>query len=103
MPRCSPLPVLFLAMLGIAAGQNGDCENCLRLDSGAIVGIVTCDVIITLVIAGLAFWASSKVQKKKYEAKLLQKNSTVDNDHTYEHLRGQQMDIYTDIKSANDS
>ncbi|CAI9614354.1 unnamed protein product, partial [Staurois parvus] len=86
---------------GFAAGQN-DCGNCLHLDSGAVVGIVTCDVIIiTLLIAGMAFWVSNKVQKKKYDEKLQQKSVAENADHTYEHLRGQQTDIYTDINTIN--
>lgn len=93
-----PSTVLLLAMLGFAVGQN-DCGNCLHLNSGTVVGIVTCDVIITVLIAGMAFWVSSKVQKKRYDAQMQEKNATETTDHTYEHLRGQQMDVYNDINT----
>lgn len=102
MARSIPLPVLLLTMLGFAAGQN-DCGYCLHLDSGAVLGIVTCDVIITVLIAGMAFWVSHKVQKKRYEDKLQQQRNASDNEHTYAHLQGQQMDLYTDIKTLNHS
>ncbi|XP_072282325.1 uncharacterized protein [Pyxicephalus adspersus] len=84
MSRQIPLSILLLTVLALAVGQN-DCGNCLHLDSGAVIGIVTCDVVITVLIAGMAFWISSKVQKKKYDDKLQQKNSA-DNDHTYENI-----------------
>ncbi|KAM5132621.1 TYRO protein tyrosine kinase-binding protein [Mantella aurantiaca] len=102
MPLNIPLSIVLLTMLGFAVGQN-DCGNCLHLDSGAVVGIVTCDVIITVLIAGMAFWMSSKVQKKKYEERLQQKNASENVDHTYEHLHGQHLDVYTDLNTLNNS
>ncbi|XP_075047706.1 TYRO protein tyrosine kinase-binding protein-like [Mixophyes fleayi] len=100
-----PISVLFLGLtiIGAALGQDG-CGNCLQLNSGALIGIVVCDVIFTVLIAAMAFCVSSKIQKKKYQEKLdKQKNNTTENEPTYEHLHGQRMDIYNDLNTLNSS
>ncbi|KAM8927866.1 TYRO protein tyrosine kinase-binding protein [Pelodytes ibericus] len=92
---------LFLTTLGGVHGQDV-CGDCLRLDSGAIIGIVICDVIITLLIALTVYCISSKIQKKKHEErkKASQKTELEENEQTYEELQGQRTDIYNDLGRA---
>lgn len=95
------VPVLFLTltMLGSTLGQEG-CGNCFQLNTGTIIGIVICDSIITLLIAGMAFWISNKIQNKKYQERLRNlKIISPANESTYEELQGQRTDIYNDLNS----
>ncbi|CAH2318275.1 TYRO tyrosine kinase-binding -like [Pelobates cultripes] len=100
-PQSAPHSLLLLlTALGAAFGQDG-CGDCLRLDSGAVIGIVICDVIITVLIALTAYIVSNKIQQRKQlERKTSKKNETETNDRTYEELRGQRLDIYNDMRSA---
>lgn len=94
-----PVFIMTLTMLGSAFGQQG-CGNCFQLNTGTIVGIVICDSIITLMIAGVAFWISTKIQTKKYQERLRKlKNISPANESTYEELQGQRTDIYNDLNS----
>ncbi|KAM4652577.1 TYRO protein tyrosine kinase-binding protein [Discoglossus pictus] len=85
--------LLVSAILGAALGQD-ECGNCLRLDTGAIVGIVICDVIITVLIALLAYYVSTKIQRSKLEERSKQNDGQ---EPTYEELQGQRLDVYTDL------
>lgn len=96
-----PVPVLFLTltMLGSTFGQEG-CGNCFQLNPGTIIGIVICDSIVTLMIAGVAFWISTKIQQKKYQERLrTAKNISPATESPYEELHGQRTDIYNDLNS----
>ncbi|XP_063798274.1 TYRO protein tyrosine kinase-binding protein isoform X2 [Pseudophryne corroboree] len=91
--------VLGLSIIGAALGQEG-CENCLQLNSGALIGIVICDIIFTMLIAAMAYCVSSKIQAKKYQEKLdKQKNNAPGNEPTYEQLHGQRNDIYNQLNT----
>uniref|UniRef100_A0A803J7L6 TYRO protein tyrosine kinase-binding protein n=1 Tax=Xenopus tropicalis TaxID=8364 RepID=A0A803J7L6_XENTR len=90
------LLILLLATL--------DCGGCFHLDSGAIIGIVICDVIITVLIALTAYYVSNRIQMRKEEER--KKNSpkpdTQEAEPAYEELRDHRMDIYNDLsRSAN--
>ncbi|KAM3921838.1 TYRO protein tyrosine kinase-binding protein-like [Leptodactylus fuscus] len=99
MYRPVPILVLTFSIFGFALGQEG-CGNCFQLNTGTIVGIVICDTVITLVIAGMAFWISNRIQKKKYQEKLNKlKNISPGNESTYEELHGQRVDIYNDLNA----
>ncbi|KAG8570003.1 hypothetical protein GDO81_014637 [Engystomops pustulosus] len=96
------VPILFLSLtlFGSAFAQEA-CENCFQLSTGTIIGVVICDVIITLVITGMAFWISNRIQRKKYQERLKKmKNASAANEATYEDLRGQRHDIYNDLSAA---
>ncbi|XP_075695184.1 TYRO protein tyrosine kinase-binding protein [Rhinoderma darwinii] len=96
-----PVPILFLTVtiFGSALAQEG-CGNCFQLNTGTIVGIVICDAIFTLMIAGLSFWISNKVQKKKYQERLKKlKKISSGNEATYAELHGQTADIYNDLNA----
>ncbi|XP_075459345.1 TYRO protein tyrosine kinase-binding protein isoform X2 [Ascaphus truei] len=92
MRRCSACCALVLLLSTI------ECGNCLYLDSGALLGIVVCDFIITVLIALAAYYLSNKVQKRRQEerGKKLESERQA-NEPTYEELHGQNMDIYTDL------
>lgn len=100
--RYVPRALLLLsAALGAAFGQNG-CGDCIRLDSGAVAGIVICDVIITILIAATAYCVSSKIQRRKLMArKKSQKNEMQSTERTYEELQGQRADVYNDLGSLH--
>ncbi|KAM4015047.1 TYRO protein tyrosine kinase-binding protein-like [Anomaloglossus baeobatrachus] len=91
--------IVFMSftILSSAFAQEG-CGNCFQLNTGTIIGIVVCDALITLIIASMAFWISTKIQKKKYQEKLKKlKTLPPTNDPTYEELHGQRVDIYNDL------
>ncbi|XP_053307741.1 TYRO protein tyrosine kinase-binding protein [Spea bombifrons] len=92
---------LLLAVLGTAFGQN-DCGDCFHLSSGAITGIVFCDIFITVLIALTVYFISNKIQKKKDEERNRnsQKTEIQESERTYEELQGQARDIYNDIGRA---
>ncbi|XP_077116325.1 TYRO protein tyrosine kinase-binding protein [Ranitomeya variabilis] len=99
----APVLVFFLSLttiLGSVLAQEG-CGNCFQLNTGTIIGIVVCDALITLTIAGMAFWISNKIQKKKYQEKLKRmKDNSAANEATYEELRGHRVDIYNDLSAG---
>uniref|UniRef100_A0A8C5QY29 TYRO protein tyrosine kinase-binding protein n=1 Tax=Leptobrachium leishanense TaxID=445787 RepID=A0A8C5QY29_9ANUR len=89
--------ILLSAALGAALGQDG-CGDCIRLDSGAITGIVICDIIITILIALTAYFVSSKIQRRKQiERNKCQKSEMQTNDRTYEELQGPRTDVYNEL------
>ncbi|XP_044138518.1 TYRO protein tyrosine kinase-binding protein [Bufo gargarizans] len=98
-----PVPALFLSlmMFGTAFAQEvAGCGNCFQLNTVTIIGIVICDAIITLVIAGMAFWISTKIQKKKYQERLRKlKTLSPVNESPYEELHGQRVEVYNDLNS----
>ncbi|XP_069803855.1 TYRO protein tyrosine kinase-binding protein [Dendropsophus ebraccatus] len=96
-----PLPVICLTLLisSSALGQEA-CGSCFQLNTGTIIGIVICDSLITLVIAGMAFWISNRIQKKKFQDKLQKlKNTSPTNESAYEELHGQKLHVYNDLNS----
>ncbi|XP_018082065.1 TYRO protein tyrosine kinase-binding protein-like isoform X2 [Xenopus laevis] len=94
--QSQPLLILVLATL--------DCGSCFYLDTGAVIGIVICDVVITVLIALTAYYVSNKIHMKKEEERNTnsKKPDTQEAEPPYEELRNQRMDIYNDLNhSAN--
>ncbi|XP_018082255.1 transmembrane immune signaling adaptor TYROBP S homeolog isoform X1 [Xenopus laevis] len=81
-----------------------DCGSCFHLDTGAVIGIIICDVVITVIIALIAYYVSNKIQMKKEEERKRnsQKPDPQEAEPAYEELRDHRMDIYNDLsRSAN--
>ncbi|XP_053546127.1 TYRO protein tyrosine kinase-binding protein [Bombina bombina] len=87
------LMLLALYALGAVKGQD-ECGNCLHLDSGSVIGIVVCDVIITVLIAFVAYYVSLRMERKRH-AETKKVNDL--KEPTYEELQGQRTEVYNDL------
>nr|XP_009290494.1 TYRO protein tyrosine kinase binding protein isoform X1 [Danio rerio] len=100
---------------GLFAGfveANQDCSSCYQMDIGVAVGIITCDIIVTLLIA-LSVYCFVSRQKKRGslhahgrccssgKAKLQQTSmraKPIEVESPYQELYGVQSDIYSDLQ-----
>ncbi|KAK2903051.1 hypothetical protein Q8A67_007764 [Cirrhinus molitorella] len=101
-------------LLGFAEG-NQDCSSCYQLDIGVAIGIITCDIILTLLIALLVYCfvshkkrrgsshtharccGSGKAQNlKTHQPSMRPKTTEVES--PYQELYGVQSDIYSDLQ-----
>ncbi|XP_064803297.1 TYRO protein tyrosine kinase-binding protein [Oncorhynchus masou masou] len=99
----APLKGLF----GPAEGEQ-DCGHCYLIDMGAVVGIIACDIILTLLIA-LAVFCFATIRKKRsqQESRLEGKGKTITaskrktveiTESPYQELHGFQSDVYSDLQ-----
>ncbi|KAK7147400.1 hypothetical protein R3I94_010044 [Phoxinus phoxinus] len=106
---------LMVPMNGLFAGfveGNQDCSSCYQLDIGVVIGIITCDIILTLLIA-LSIYCFVSHQKRKRslhaqtscygsgKAKNHQpsmRSKTIEVESPYQELYGVQSDIYSDLQ-----
>ncbi|XP_073704123.1 TYRO protein tyrosine kinase-binding protein [Garra rufa] len=101
-------------LLGLVEG-NQDCSSCYQLDIGVAIGIITCDVILTLLIALLVYCfvshqrrrgslhtharccGSGKAQNLKTHQPSVRPKS-IEVESPYQELYGVQSDIYNDLQ-----
>ncbi|XP_043117472.1 TYRO protein tyrosine kinase-binding protein [Puntigrus tetrazona] len=103
-----PMNALFA---GLVEG-NQDCSSCYQLDIGVAIGIITCDIILTLLIA-LSVYCLVSHQKRRgslraharccgsAKAKAHQSSvrpKTIEVESPYQELYGVQSDIYSDLQ-----
>ncbi|XP_071004333.1 TYRO protein tyrosine kinase-binding protein [Oncorhynchus clarkii lewisi] len=99
----APLKGLF----GPAEGEQ-DCGHCYQIDMGVVVGIIACDIILTLLIA-LAVFCFATIRKKRsqQESRLEGKGKTITaskrktveiTESPYQELHGFQSDVYSDLQ-----
>uniref|UniRef100_A0A3P8Z392 TYRO protein tyrosine kinase-binding protein n=1 Tax=Esox lucius TaxID=8010 RepID=A0A3P8Z392_ESOLU len=85
-----------------------DCGHCYQIDIGAVVGVIACDIILTLLIA-LTVFCFVAFQKKRSQLESRQegkgKNLTASKRKTieitespYQELHGVQSDVYSDLQ-----
>uniref|UniRef100_A0A8C2ECS7 TYRO protein tyrosine kinase-binding protein n=1 Tax=Cyprinus carpio TaxID=7962 RepID=A0A8C2ECS7_CYPCA len=89
-----------------------DCSSCYQFDNGVAFGIITCDIILTLLIA-LSVYCFVSHQKRKGslhtharccgsgKAKTQQPSmrpKTIEVESPYQELYGVQSDIYSDLQ-----
>ncbi|XP_063168269.1 TYRO protein tyrosine kinase-binding protein [Candoia aspera] len=90
------LPVLLgltWPQLGAAQVTN-DCGHCYQISPGTIAGVVLGDLLLTLLIALGVYYMVSCIYKRQATS-----SDKSQHESTYEELRGQQMDIYSDLKN----
>ncbi|KTG01000.1 hypothetical protein cypCar_00006017 [Cyprinus carpio] len=106
---------LMVPMNGLLAGLvegNQDCTSCYQLDTGVAIGIITCDIILTFLIA-LSVYCFISHQKRRSslhtharccgsgKAKTHQPSTrpkTIEMESPYQELYGVQSDIYSDLQ-----
>ncbi|XP_052475179.1 TYRO protein tyrosine kinase-binding protein isoform X2 [Carassius gibelio] len=104
---------LMVPMNGLLADfveGNQDCTSCYQLDTGVAFGIITCDIILTLLIA-LSVYCFFSHQKRRGSlhtharccgsARTHQpsmKTKTIEMESPYQELYGVQSDIYSDLQ-----
>ncbi|XP_038849174.1 TYRO protein tyrosine kinase-binding protein-like [Salvelinus namaycush] len=85
-----------------------DCGYCYQIDMGALVGIIACDIILTLLIALAMFcFASLRKKRSQQESRLEGKGKTLTaskrktveiTESPYQELHGIQSDVYSDLQ-----
>ncbi|XP_039535251.1 TYRO protein tyrosine kinase-binding protein isoform X2 [Pimephales promelas] len=110
MRRILYLMVPMNGLFGFVEG-NQDCSSCYQLDIG-VVGIIACDIILTLLIAlsvycfvshqkrsgslqaQTSFYGSGKA--KNHQPSM--RSKTIEVESPYQELYGVQSDIYSDLQ-----
>ncbi|KAJ8005338.1 hypothetical protein DPEC_G00145590 [Dallia pectoralis] len=87
---------------------SADCGNCYLIDIGPVVGIVACDIVLTLLIALVAFClATFQKKRSRLESRrqgtgkklTASKRKTVEiPESVYQELHGVQSDVYSDLQ-----
>ncbi|XP_029600061.1 TYRO protein tyrosine kinase-binding protein-like [Salmo trutta] len=85
-----------------------DCGQCYQIDMGTLVGIIACDIILTLLIALAVFcFASLRKKRSQQESRLEGKGKTLTAskrktveiiESPYQELHGIQSDVYSDLQ-----
>ncbi|XP_016376567.1 TYRO protein tyrosine kinase-binding protein-like [Sinocyclocheilus rhinocerous] len=111
MRRTVYIMVPMNGLFGFVEG-NQDCSSCYQLDIGVAIGIITCDIILTLLIA-LSVYCFVSHQKRRGSlqtharccasgrAKTHQPSmrpKTIEVESPYQELYGVQSDIYSDLQ-----
>ncbi|XP_067251455.1 TYRO protein tyrosine kinase-binding protein [Chanodichthys erythropterus] len=106
---------IMAPMNGLFAGfveGNQDCSSCYQLDTGVVIGIITCDIILTLLIALSVYCFVSRQKRRESlhlqprccgsgKAKTHQpsmRSKTIEVESPYQELYGVQSDIYSDLQ-----
>ncbi|KAG7469166.1 hypothetical protein MATL_G00126070 [Megalops atlanticus] len=104
MGRALCIVTPFAGLFGPVAGQQ-DCRACFHLDTGAVVGIIVGDIILTLLIALSVYCFVSHQKKNRLEAleskgktHASSKRKKPDLESTYQELQGVQNDVYSDLR-----
>ncbi|XP_066426868.1 TYRO protein tyrosine kinase-binding protein [Molothrus aeneus] len=82
--------VLLLLASGLATAER-DCSGCL-LGPGPITALVVGDIILTLLIAGGAYWLAGRGHRAP------PKPHPPEQDSHYQELQGARGDIYSELK-----
>ncbi|XP_056366390.1 TYRO protein tyrosine kinase-binding protein [Oenanthe melanoleuca] len=81
---------LLLLLLGAATAQQ-ECSGCLP-GAGPIAALVTADVIMTLLIAGGAYWLAGRGRRAPARPR------PPEPDSHYQELQGARADLYSELK-----
>ncbi|XP_072535111.1 TYRO protein tyrosine kinase-binding protein [Salminus brasiliensis] len=102
---------MTLGLFGSAAA-TGDCGSCYQINMGVVIGIITCDLIVTLLIAVSVYCFATRQKRKRRlhtranscepgKGKLRQSSSRPKEveitESPYQELYGVQSDIYNDL------
>ncbi|KAK3551412.1 hypothetical protein QTP70_017295 [Hemibagrus guttatus] len=105
------LTALLSGLFGYAAASQ-DCGTCYQLNMEVIIGIITCDIILTLLIIiavyCFASWekrknslhtrkSSSETDKGKFRQSSSRPKEVEITESPYQELYGVQSDIYNDL------
>ncbi|XP_036449793.1 TYRO protein tyrosine kinase-binding protein isoform X1 [Colossoma macropomum] len=106
------LCLMALGLFGSAAATQ-DCGSCYQINMGIVIGIITCDLIVTLLIAISVYCFATRQRRKSRlhtrtnscepgKAKLRQSSSRPKEveitESPYQELYGVQSDIYNDLR-----
>ncbi|XP_069460986.1 hematopoietic cell signal transducer isoform X2 [Ambystoma mexicanum] len=58
LSRPALLLFLFFAAVPVFEAQAMDCGNCYRIDTGTLVGVVTGDVVLTIIIIIVVYFCA---------------------------------------------
>ncbi|XP_036393731.1 TYRO protein tyrosine kinase-binding protein [Megalops cyprinoides] len=105
MGRALCIVTPFVGLFGTVAGQQDCPASCFHLDTGAAVGIIVGDIILTLLIALSVYCFVSRQKKNRLEAleskgktHASSKRKKPDLESTYQELQGVQNDVYSDLR-----
>ncbi|XP_052433968.1 TYRO protein tyrosine kinase-binding protein [Carassius gibelio] len=111
MRRTAYIMIPMNGLFGFVEG-NQDCSSCYQFDIGVAIGIITCDIILTLLIA-LSVYCFVSHQKRRGSlhtharccgsgrAKTQQTSmrpKTIEVESPYQELYGVQSEIYSDLQ-----
>ncbi|XP_066540061.1 TYRO protein tyrosine kinase-binding protein [Hoplias malabaricus] len=103
---------MALGLFGSAAAHQ-DCGSCYQINMGMVIGIIVCDLIITLLIAISVYCFATRQKKKSRlhtrsnscdpgKGKLRQSSSRPKEveitESPYQELYGVQSDVYNDLR-----
>ncbi|XP_067305762.1 TYRO protein tyrosine kinase-binding protein isoform X2 [Pseudorasbora parva] len=111
MRRILYLMVPLNGLFGIVEG-NQDCSSCYQLDIGVVIGIITCDIILTLLIALSVYCFVSYLKRrgslhaqtrccgsgKTKSQQPSMRSKAIEVESPYQELYGVQSDIYSDLQ-----
>ncbi|XP_078143324.1 TYRO protein tyrosine kinase-binding protein isoform X1 [Centroberyx gerrardi] len=95
-------------LFGPAEGQQ-ECGPCYQIDMGTVVGIIACDIILTLLITFCVFcFATFHKKRREWDsrdgrgnlASTMSKKKTAEiAESPYQELHGVQSDVYSELQN----
>ncbi|XP_041082042.1 TYRO protein tyrosine kinase-binding protein [Polyodon spathula] len=102
----SAVLLILAGLCGSVCGQQ-NCKSCYQMGMGAIIGIVTGDIILTVLIALSVFCFATRINESRLEAlkgtsdiKMKGKVSA-NTESTYQELQRHKQDIYSDLRQCS--
>ncbi|XP_072911831.1 TYRO protein tyrosine kinase-binding protein-like [Hemitrygon akajei] len=95
-----PALVIFSILLGGVTGYDA-CQACYRIGTGALVGIIIGDLLITILIVAATYCLTRRALGKKGSImKGKSKREAVQPESPYEELKAGDRGVYSELKPA---